>query len=118
MALTAALDLLIGATFVFHLMCSFREFGWFQTDIKKSGLIPSLVAVGFLNFVFFLVCIVVVTSSYPQLWETVKLALATTVEAYQASYEFLRTYLPPLAKNLFQFVLEVVCPHCTPTPAP
>jgi hypothetical protein len=117
-ALAAALDLLIGATFMFHFVCTLHEFRFYQPDIKTTGYIGSTIAVLFLNFMFLLLCVAVVTSSYPQLWETVKLALATTVEAYQASYEFLRTYLPPLAKNLFQFVLEVVCPHCTPTPAP
>jgi hypothetical protein len=116
--LAGALDLLIGATWMFHLVGTLREFRPFQTDIKKTGLIASFVAVLFLNFMFVVLSVAVVTGSYAELLDYVKAALATTLDAYKAVLDFVTTRLLPILGDLVQTVKDLFCLECTPTPTP
>jgi hypothetical protein len=93
-------DLLIGATLLFHFVCTLKEFGTFQTDITKSGTIASVVMVLFLNFVFLVLSMTVVTGSYTQFLSYLKIGL-----------------LPALG-HLVETVKARFCPACSPTPAP
>jgi len=112
------LDLVIGATLVFHYVATLREFGSFQTDITKSGIIPSLVLVIFLNFMFLVLTVTVVTGSYAEFLEYVKVALGTTVDAYKAAFEFLETQLLPAARDLIQRLIDLLCQMFASAPAP
>jgi hypothetical protein len=116
--LAAILNLLIGATLMFHYVCTLKEFGLFQTDIRGSGLIPSLVAVFFLNFVFLILSVTVVTDGYTQFLDYAKIALAATADAYSVALTFLTTRLVPALGALIERVKVQFCPGCTPTPAP
>lgn len=116
--LDGAFDALIGAAFVFHLLCTLKEYGAFQTDIKKSGLVPSLFAVLFLNFMFLLLCVTVVAGSYGELCEYGKAAFGTTVTAYKVASEFLTTELLPATGKLMEAIVDRLCRTFTPTPAP
>ncbi len=113
-----AFDVLIGAAFVFHLLCTLKEYSSIQTDIKKSGVIPSLFAVLFLNFLFLLLCVTVIAGSYAELLEYVKAAFWTSVDAYGVAYEFLTTELLPAAGKLVKAISDRFCRTCTPTPTP
>ncbi len=116
--LDGAFDMLIGAAFVFHLLCTLREYSTIQTDIKKPGLIPSLVAVLFLNFMFLLLCVTVVVGSYTELLEYAKAAFWTTVDAYKAAFEFLKAKALPTISKLIEAIGDRFCRTCTPTPIP
>jgi hypothetical protein len=116
--LDGAFDALIGAAFVFHLLCTLREYSTIQTDIKKSGLIPSLFAVLFLNFLFMLLCVTVVVGSYTELLEYAKAAFWTTVDAYNGALEFLTTRALPALGKLIKAIGDRFCRTCTPTPIP
>ncbi len=116
--LDGAFDVLVGAAFVFHLLCTLREYGTIQTDIKKSGLVPSLVAVLFLNFLFLLLCVTVVVGSYGELLEYAKAAFWMTVDAYKVAFEFLTTKALPAIGKLVEKIGERFCRTCTPTPSP
>lgn len=114
----AAFDLLIGATLAFHLVCTVKEYGSFQTDIKTTGYIPSFVGVIFLNFVFVFLSLVVVTESYSQFLDYAKTAWAATVDSYKWTFEFLMTSVVPTLADLWQAIRELFCATCTPTPTP
>ncbi len=116
--LTVALDLLIGATLMFHVACTVMEFGSFQKDIKKTGWIASIVLVLFLNFMFVLLSVAVVTGSYAELVDYAKAAGATTVDTYKAALDFLKTSLLPMVGDWIQALKDLFCLQCTPTPTP
>ena len=116
--LTGALDLLIGATWMFHLVCTLKEFRPSQPDIKKTGLIASFIAVLFLNFMFVVLSVAVVTGSYAELVDYFKAAAATTVDTYKAALDFVKTRLLPILEDLVQMVKDLFCLECTPTPSP
>jgi urea transporter len=116
--LAAALDLLIGATLMFHLLCTGGEFRLFQTDIKETGLIASFIGVFFLNFVFVVLSVVVVTESYAEFVAYIKASLATALEAYKAVFEFLKTRVLPILQGLAETVKGLFSSKSTPAPAP
>jgi hypothetical protein len=103
---------------MFHYMSTIKEFGSFQTDIKKTGMIPSLVGVLFLNFMFLVLSVTVVTGSYRQFLDYIKTALAATVDAYKFVFEFLMTRLLPALGDLIETIKARFCQTCTPTPTP
>jgi hypothetical protein len=86
---SAALDFLIGATLIFHYLTSLREFSLAQPDIQKTGILPSLVAVLFINLSFFVLSLVVVTGSYAAFLDYLKTASQTMFALYADAYEFL-----------------------------
>jgi hypothetical protein len=116
--LDIAFDLLIGATLAFHLVCTVKEYGSFQTDIKTTGYVPSFVGVIFLNFVFVFLSLIVVTGSYSQFLDYAKTAWAATVDSYKWAFEFLMTSVVPTLADLWQAIRELFCATCTPTPTP
>jgi hypothetical protein len=115
---TGLLDLLIGATFVFHLACTFREFRFSRTDIKKTGRIASALAVVFLNAMFAVASVTVVTEAYAEFWAYLKAALPATQDAYQAVLDFAQTRVLPMASDWIQTLKDQFCLQCTPTPTP
>jgi hypothetical protein len=116
--LAVGLDLLIGATLVFHYATSLKEFRFSQPDIKKTGYLSSIVGVLFVNFMMLVLSLTVVTGSYAGFLEYLKTAVVTTMEAYTTAYEWLTTKLVPFLDNLLQTILGKVCRDCTPTPTP
>jgi hypothetical protein len=110
------MNLLIGATLVFHLICTVKEYGTFQTDIKKTGIIASLVGVLFLNIMFVILCVAVVTGSYAEVWAAIKAGLGTSVEAYKTVLEFSKTHLLPGLGELAESINNRFCENCTPAP--
>lgn len=116
--LAVGLDLLIGATLVFHYVTSLKEFRFSQPDIKKTGYLSSLVGVFFVNFMLLVLSLAVVTGSYKEFWEYLKTAVATTIEAYTVTFEWITTKLVPFLEELLQTILGKVCQDCTPTPTP
>lgn len=98
--LAAVLDLLIGLTLVFHYITSFREFRLSQPDIRETGFIPSIVGVLFMSFMFLVLSLTVVTGSYSEFLDYIQASLATTVDAYEAAFEFLRGHLLPVLEDL------------------
>jgi hypothetical protein len=104
--LAVVFDLLIGATLMFHLLCSLKEFGSFQSDVKKTGLIPSVVGVLFLNLMFLVLSVVVVTDSYAELVDSAKTAVAAMVDAYKVAWEYLRTDLLPTLGDLIEAIKD------------
>jgi hypothetical protein len=111
-------DLLIGASLMFHYVFALKQFRFSQPDIKKTGWVASLVSVLFLNFMFLVVSMAVVTGTYAQFWEYLKSAVAMTVDAYKAAWDFLVTRILPFLSGLLQSIIQLFCPDCTPTPAP
>lgn len=111
-------DLLIGATLMFHYVSTLKEFRFSQPDIKKTGWVASVVSVLFLNFMFLVVSIAVVTGTYAQFWEYLKSAAATTVDAYKAAWDFLVTRILPFLSGLIQSIIRLFCPDCTRSPTP
>jgi len=116
--LAAALELLIGATLMLHLLGTAREFRLYQTDIKKTGYVASFIGVFFLNFMFVLLCVAVVTESYAEFLAYIKASLATALEAYKAALEFLKTRVLPIVQGLAETVKGLFGSKGTPTPAP
>jgi hypothetical protein len=116
--LAVILDLLIGATLMFHLVCTVQEFRLSQPDIKGTGRIASIIAVLFLSFMFVLLSVAVVTGSYAELVDYGKAALATTQDAYQAVLDFAQTRVLPMVSDWSQTLKDQFCLQCTPTPAP
>ncbi len=114
--LAVILDLLIGATLMFHLVCTFQEFRLSQPDIKRTGRIASIVAVLFLSFMFVLLSVAVVTGSYAELVDYGKAALATTQDTYQAVLDFAQTRVLPMLTDGIQTLKDLFCLQCTPTP--
>jgi hypothetical protein len=114
--LYAAFDLLIGATLVFHLVCTLKEYRTSQPDIKKTGIIASLAGVLFLNIMFVILCVAVVTGSYAEYWAAIKAGLGTSVEAYTTVFEFLKTHLLPGLGELIESTGGRFCENCTPAP--
>jgi len=112
------LDVLIGATLMFHYVTTLGEFRLIQTDIRRSGIIPSLVLVLFLNFMFLVLTVTVVTGSYTEFVEYLRVALGTTVDSYKAAFEFLKTQLLPAARDLIQRLLDLFCQMFASAPAP
>ncbi|HSR32334.1 MAG TPA: hypothetical protein VLY63_17365 [Anaerolineae bacterium] len=98
--LVAVLDLLVGAALMFHYITTLKEFRFSQPDIKKTGLIASIVGVLFLNFMFLVLSIAVVTGSYPEFLDFLKSAVPGTVDAYKAALEFLKARLLPALDDL------------------
>jgi hypothetical protein len=109
-------DLLIGATLGFHYASLVREFRPSQPDIKKTGLIFSIVTVFCFNVVFLVLTLAVVTGSYAGLVEYFKSAFVRTVDAYKWAYEFLRTNVPPFLEKLYLWLRDLFCPDCAPVP--
>lgn len=116
--LAVALDFFVGATLMFHYLSSLREFRFSQTDLKKTGFIPSIVVVLFLNFMMLVLSLTVVIGSYAEFWEYLKSAVATTVAAYTAVLDWTKTRVLPFLEELMQTILGWFCEDCTPTPAP
>lgn len=116
--LGAGLDLLIGATLVFHYVTSLKEFSFSQPDIKKTGYIPSIVGVAFVNFMMLVLSLAVVTGSRVAFWDYLKTAVSATMEAYTAAYEWITTKVVPFLEELLQTIRGEVCQDCTPTPTP
>lgn len=116
--LAVTLDLLIGATLMFHYVCSIKEYRLAQPDIKEVGFIPSFAVMLFLNLAFLIVSIVVVTGSYADLWAYIKTAALATVDGYKVAYAWVTTRLLPFLGDLIQSLLGRYCETCTPTPMP
>jgi hypothetical protein len=112
--LDAVLDALIGLTLGFHYVCLIREFSPRQTDFQSTGMAFSMVMVLFLNLLFLVFTLAVVTNSYADLWPYVKDALRRTGEAYRIAMEVLKTHILPAARSLFYRFLLLFCPECAP----
>lgn len=115
--LALVLDVLIGATLAFHLVTTVKEFHPRQDDLRKEGLIPSFGIVLFLNLIFVILSIVVVTGSYAELWAYVKAAAAATGGAYLAFYEFVRDRALPALGQLLQWLADQFSGGSTPAPS-
>jgi hypothetical protein len=102
----ASLDILIGFTFAFHLVGLLKEFSPRQTDLKKLGLVFSTVFVFFLNVLFLLVILVVVTGSYGALLPYFRSGLVRTVAAYRTTLEFLQAQVWPRVRDLLVGLLN------------
>jgi hypothetical protein len=106
--LAAILDLLIGATLMLHLLTSIIEFHGDQTDLKDIGMIVSFFSILYLNFMFIVLSIAVVTDTYAEYWTYVKTAFATAVEYYQAIWAWLKVTVPPALDALRQALKELL----------
>lgn len=115
--LALVLDLLIGATLMFHYVCSIKEFGEFQDDVKQVGWIPSFGAILFLNLMFLILSITVIIGAYAELWSYLKAAAVASWDSYQAAYEVITTRFPDLV-DLIQSLLDRFGASRTPTPSP
>lgn len=116
--LAVVLDLLIGATLTFHIVTTCKEFRPAQPDIKKVGLITSIVAVLSLNLMFLVFSIAAVTGSCAEWWVYVKDAATATVGAYQAAYIFLTERLLPGVGDLVQWVVDWIYGRFAPATVP
>lgn len=106
--LAAILDLLIGATLMLHLLTSIVEFHGGQTDLTNTGMIVSFFSILYLNFMFIVLSIAVVTNSYAEYWTYVKTACATAGEYYQAIWAWLKATIPPALDALRQALKELL----------
>ncbi len=106
--LAATFDLLIGATLMLHLLTSINEFGGHQTDLTGTGMIVSVFSVLYLNFMFIVLSIAVVTGSYAEYWSYVKTAFATAAEYYQAIWAWLTVNVPLALDALRQTLKELL----------
>ncbi len=102
--LAAALDLLIGLTLTLHILCTLKEFRASQPDIRDLGLIVSFVTTLFLNFLFVLLSITVVTGRYAEFLAYVKSTFPVAVDAYKASFAWLKEHVPPALQALRQVI--------------
>lgn len=100
----AALDLLIGLTLMLHILCTLKEFRPSQSDIRDLGLIVSFVTTLFLNFLFVLLSITVVTGRYAEFLAYVKSSFPVAVEGYKASFAWLKEHVPPALQALRQVI--------------
>lgn len=78
----AVLDFLIGFTLAFHLIGLLQEFRFYQTDLKKSGYVFSIVVVALMNTLFLLVIIAVILGDYSVLASFFEASVARTKEVY------------------------------------
>jgi hypothetical protein len=115
--LVSALDLLIGATLMFHYVTTLLEFRLIQTDIRSSGIIPSLVLVLFLNFMFLVLTVTVVTGSCAEFLEYLKAMPEKAVDAYKVAFEILKAQLIPAALDLIKTLIDRFCQMFASTPA-
>lgn len=111
--LALVLDLLIGLTLVFHYASTLREFRLSQSDISRTGLIPSIVGVLFLSFMFLVLCVTVVIGSYAEFLDYLKVSLAATVDAYTAAFGFVKTNVVPLLQDVLGTSSGQSCQDCT-----
>ena len=116
--LAGPLDLLIGATWMFHLVCTLKEFRPSQPDIKETGMLASFIAVLFLNVVVVVLIVAVVTGSYTEFLDAIKAIPPATVAAYQAVLGFSKTRVLPIVEGWIQRLRDQFCLQCTPTPRP
>jgi hypothetical protein len=100
--LAAVLDLLIGATLTFHVVCTLKEFSYRQTDIRTIGLISSLVIVLFLSFVFLVLSVTVVIGSYAQFVDYVRSVSMGLVDTYQAAIGLVTEDVLPFLRDRIQ----------------
>jgi hypothetical protein len=117
-SLAGVLDGLIGATWIFHSVCTLKEFHLKQTDITKTGVIASFIAVLFMNFMFVVLIVAVVTGAYAEFWDYLKASLPAAVDAYQAVLDFAQTRVLPMVSDWIQTLQDQFCLQCTPTPTP
>lgn len=113
-----ALDVAIGATLSFHFVSTCKEFGPFQKDVKTTGRIASVILVAFLNFVFVVLALTVVTGAYSEFVDYLQDAWPTTKAAYQTVFDVIETRVVPVVMPWIQRFKDVFCVDCTPTPTP
>lgn len=118
--LAASLDLLVGTTLICHTIFTLKEVftGPAGDDIDQVGAIPFAGAVLFLNLVILILSIAVVTASYAELLQYLKIAAGATVDAYQVTWEFTTTRILPALGDLEQWIRTQFLQNWTPTPAP
>jgi hypothetical protein len=105
-------DFLIGVTWGMNAVLVLKHFDYRQTDLKKVGWVFSTVMIFFLNFVYVVAILVVVTDSYAELGDFVMACVATTKEFYVTAWHFLRDKLVPWLKELGQRIGLLLCKEC------
>lgn len=89
-------NFLIGFTLAFHYASLIAwEFRPSQPDFRSTGVIFSIVVTIFLNIVFLVVILGIVTGNYTGILDYFKNGFDRTVEAYKAVIEFLLTGVIP-----------------------
>lgn len=114
--LAGAFDVLIGATLMLHFIGLFKEFRLRQTDIRKTGILCSVVTVFFLNVLLVVVTAAVVASDYAGLLDYVRVGATRSLENYQVVLEFGQSRVLPAIGNVVERFRGGACPDCTPTP--
>jgi len=85
-----AVNLLIGVTFGFHLIGLFKEFRFYQSDIKMSGIVFSLCIIILLNILILVIVLSGVYNSYLIVWYYLKKSFVDSMNYY--SFCFLYIY--------------------------
>jgi len=95
------IDFLIGFTLAFHYVRVIKNLHGEQSDITKTGTIFSAVVLVFLNLVFLVIILAVVTGNYSSILEYFKASFERTKEAYKVAYETIQSVQLPNLEGLF-----------------
>jgi len=95
------IDFLIGFTLAFHYIRVIKDLRGKQSDITKTGTIFSAVVLVFLNLVFLVIILAVVTGNYSSILEYFKASFERTKEAYEVAYEAIQSVQLPNLEGLF-----------------
>jgi hypothetical protein len=95
------IDFLLGSTLAFHYVRLIKDLRVKQTDITSTGCFFSFVFAIFMNLIFLLLILTVVTGGYSRLPEYVQASWNRTKAAYAAAYQAITTLQIPDLKGLF-----------------
>ncbi|MFN2227769.1 MAG: hypothetical protein ACK2UY_15725, partial [Anaerolineae bacterium] len=101
-AIVSIVDLLIGATYAFHLVTGILDIGPHQTDFTKTGLIFSYTFVILMHIVFLLIILLVVSGNAAGITAYFRAAWARAQIAYGVTLAWIRDSLLPALRNLWE----------------
>ena len=95
-------DVLIGATYAFHLVTAIKEFGPHQSDVTRTGVIFSYVFVALMHIVFLLMILLIVSGNYAGIADYFRAVWARAQAAYGATLGWITNSLVPALRHLWE----------------
>ncbi len=95
-------DVLIGATYAFHLVTAIKEFGPHQSDVTRTGVIFSYVFVIVMHIVFLLIILLIASGNYAGIAAYFRAAWAHAQAAYGVTLAWIDNSLAPALRHLWE----------------
>lgn len=107
-AIRRIVDLLIGATYAFHLVTGIKDANWKQPDLKSMGRVFSTIVILLFQVIWLVIVLSVVSGNYGGILTYFRSSLARGAEEYGVVREVIRARVLPVLADVWDLVRDIL----------